>query len=149
MEFLIFWYHFALSGVLIEISKVTVIIKKFSVELGNRNSSVKNLNISFQYLTFSLKSFFFNWKYITVLFFQLSFLIRHCSFFIFAFRFLFLFVLLFRFANFRCQVFFSFIFSTFVLEAVTVYWQNEVKLKQRPLLFPNKYDFYVDSHLLS
>ena len=32
--------YFALSGILIEISKVTVIITKHSVELGNRNISI-------------------------------------------------------------------------------------------------------------
>ena len=37
--------YFALSGILNEISKITVIIKKLSVKLGYRKISTKNTNI--------------------------------------------------------------------------------------------------------
>ena len=60
--------YFAQSSILIEIFKVKVIIKKLSFVLGNRNNSFKNTNISFEYLTFSLKSYFFYLKIILVIF---------------------------------------------------------------------------------
>ena len=60
--------YFELSSIFIEISKVTVIITKLSVELGNRNVSIKNTNSSFEYLTFSLKSYFLYFKIILVMF---------------------------------------------------------------------------------
>ena len=59
--------YFALSGILIEISKVTVIIKRLSVKLGYRNISTKNTNISFEYLAFSIKSYFWYYKIILVM----------------------------------------------------------------------------------
>ena len=60
--------YFAQSSILIEIFKVKVIIKKLSFVLGNRNNSIKNTNISFEYLTFSLKSNFLYLKIILVIF---------------------------------------------------------------------------------